>query len=273
MSKTAKTFLFSLDLEDVRRDVKNGSQYRNAVVSNTLIYLEWLQKHNMQSTFFTVGEIADNYPDLIKEIVQKGHEIACHSMHHIPLDKLGEEGFKKDIQENLEALYKAGAKNIDGFRAPVFSLTEKTKWAYPILKENGFTYSSSVLAASSPLYGWPGFGTQEKEVNGILEIPVSLTRLGPKTMPFGGGVYFRILPWFITKKAFNASNKVIGYFHPYDLDTHQERFMHSGINDSSFFNLLMYRNRNKVITRLDELMEQGWHINTYSEYLKAIKNV
>ena len=263
-----KTYLFSIDLEDVRRDVENGHQYRDAVVSNTLIYLEWLKKHQSHCTFFTVGEIARDYPDLIKEITSQGHEIACHSMHHIPLDKLGEQQFEKDLNENIEALSKAGASGIKGFRAPVFSLTDKTKWAYPILKKCGITYSSSVLSAPSPLYGWPGFGTDQKEMDGVWEMPVNLTSLGPKKIPFAGGVYFRILPWFLIKKAFNHCQEVIGYFHPYDLDIHQEKFLHAGINGSSLFNFLMYYNRKKVISRLDKLMQNGWEIKTYKHYLK-----
>jgi polysaccharide deacetylase family protein (PEP-CTERM system associated) len=272
MSKN-KHYLFSIDLEDVRRDVKDGHQYRDAVVSNTLIYLEWLRKYKMHCTFFTVGEIAEQYPDLVKEIVQQGHEIASHSMHHIPLDKLGKEAFKKDIVQNKEALLKAGAHEVKGFRAPVFSLTQKTSWAYSVLAENDFTYSSSVLPAQNPLYGWADFGKVNKKVDGILEMPVTLASFGPKTVPFGGGVYFRVLPWFFTKKAFQKSDTIIGYFHPYDLDVHQETFMHAGINNSSFFNALMYRNRNKVIDRLDKLMADNWKIITYEEYLKTIEHV
>lgn len=264
----SKTYLFSIDLEDVRRDVVDGNQYKDAVVSNTLTYLDWLDKSKSKCTFFTVGEIAENYPDLIKEISLKGHELACHSMHHIPLDKQNEKSFDLDIQKNIEALVKAGASNITGFRAPVFSLIESTKWAYAILKKNGIKYSSSVLSAENPLYGWPEFGTAQKEVDGVWEIPVSLMSFGPKAIPFAGGVYFRILPWIITKRAFRQNKEVFGYFHPYDIDTEQEQFMHAGINDSTFYNKLMYRNRHKLLPRLDQLMKGNWEIRTYQDYLK-----
>lgn len=267
MSQT-KTYLFSIDLEDVRRDVENGHQYRDAVVSNTKKYLDWLARHNAHCTFFTVGEIAVKYPELIQEIQSKGHELACHSMHHIPLDKLSPEEFDKDLEQNIEALIKAGAKEIKGFRAPVFSLTENTGWAYPILKKHGITYSSSVLAANNPLYGWKEFGEEQKEIEGVWEIPVSLASFGPKTVPFAGGVYFRVLPWFFTKNAFKNAHEAIGYFHPYDLDEAQENFMHAGINNSRFFNHLMFRNRAKLLPRLDVLMKKDWEIVTYQNYLK-----
>lgn len=262
-----KTYLFSIDLEDVRRDVKDGHQYRDAVESNTIKYLDWLDKYNAQCTFFTVGEIAENYPSLIKEIQNRGHELACHSMHHIPLDKLNPNEFEKDLGANIEALIKAGAMDIKGFRAPVFSLTKKTSWAYAILKKLGISYSSSVLSAANPLYGWKEFGKEQKVIDGVWEMPVSLTKIGPKELPFGGGVYFRVLPWFITNSAFKSSTEVIGYFHPYDLDVDQEKFMHAGINNSNFFNHLMYRNRKKLLPRLDKLMQDNWNIITYQEYL------
>ncbi len=266
--KPTKTYLFSIDLEDVRKDVENGQQYRDAVVSNTHKYLDWLDKHNAHCTFFTVGEIAEKYPELIQEIQSKGHELACHSMHHIPLDKLSPEEFEKDIHQNIEALLKAGAKDIKGFRAPVFSLTEKTNWAYSILKKQGLSYSSSVLAANNPLYGWKEFGEEQKEIDGMWEMPVSLAQFGPKTIPFAGGVYFRVLPWFFTKRAFKNSTEALGYFHPYDLDFEQEAFMHAGINNSRFFNHLMYRNRAKLLTRLDFLMKDNWKIISYQNYLE-----
>lgn len=262
-----KTYLFSIDLEDVRRDVENGDQYKDAVVSNTHKYLDWLAKNNAHCTFFTVGEIADKYPELIQEIQAKGHELACHSMHHIPLDKLSPEEFSKDIHQNIEALLKAGAKEIKGFRAPVFSLTKKTSWTYSVLKKQGISYSSSVLAANNPLYGWKEFGVEQKEVDGVWEMPVSLAKFGPKTVPYAGGVYFRVLPWFFTKKAFKGANEALGYFHPYDLDVDQENFMHAGINSSKFFNHLMYRNRARLLPRLDSLMKKDWEIITYQNYL------
>lgn len=263
-----KTYLFSIDLEDVRRDVVNGQQYRDAVVANTHKYLAWLKKHKSYCTFFTVGEIAESYPELIQEIQNQGHELACHSMHHIPLDKMSPEEFSKDLEQNIKALEKAGAKNIKGFRAPVFSLIQNTSWAYPILKKHGIEYSSSVLAAHNPLYGWKEFGEEQREVDGVWEMPVSLGKFGPKSIPFGGGIYFRILPWFYTRYAFKKSEEVLGYFHPYDLDSEQEKFMHAGINESKLFNYLMYRNRSKLLPRLDKLMKDGWEIISYQNYLE-----
>ncbi|MCI5158850.1 MAG: hypothetical protein D3906_10515 [Candidatus Electrothrix sp. AUS1_2] len=101
---------------------------------------------------------------MIAEIVAAGHEIACHGSRHVQLDKLSPQQFRADLRENLRALQDAGATAIHGFRVPTFSLTAKTAWAHEVLAELGFTYSSSILPARNPLYGWPEFGSKAKEV-------------------------------------------------------------------------------------------------------------
>lgn len=268
-------FLFSVDLEDVRDGVTNGYSYKERVVPNTLKYLDWLKKNNFKCTFFTVGTIAERYPDLIKEIINSGHEIACHTYSHIPLDKQTPESFKKDINANINALVKAGALNVQGFRAPIFSLTQSTQWAYSVLEDAGIKYSSSVLPAKNPLYGWENFGiTPKKMNNGIIEIPISLNKFGPLTIPFAGGVYFRCLPFLFIKnsfvKNFHSNVPVLSYFHPYDLDTEQEKFMHAGINESKFYNFLMYYNRKNMIKRLDKILDLNIEIMPYADYIKNL---
>lgn len=270
-------FLFSLDLEDVRENVVNGFSYKDRVVENTHLYLNWLRKKDAQCTFFTVGKIAERYPDLIKHIIDCGHEIACHSYSHITVNKFSRAEFKLDLEKNLEALYKAGAKNIVGFRAPVFSITEQTAWAHQVLEETGFKYSSSVLPAKNPLFGWEDFGKKPKLIDGKLwEIPITLGKLGPLNFPTAGGVYFRVFPWMALKqnikKCFSLHEPLLSYFHPYDADVHQEKFMHDGIDNSKFYNYLMYFNRKNVFNRLDKIDEFGAEIIPYKDYIKTLEN-
>lgn len=276
LSKVNKgQFLFSIDLEDVRLGMPDGNGYKARVPANTEQYLKWLQKNKSKCTFFVVGNMAEAYPSLIKEIITEGHEIACHTQSHITLDKHTPESFKNDLQKNIGNLKSAGAENIKGFRAPVFSLTHKTQWAYKVLKELEFRYSSSVLPAKNPLFGCEEFGKNTKEVNGVLEIPMTLSKVGPASLPVAGGVYFRVLPWIILKKALKKmkeNSPVLGYFHPYDIDTEQEKFMHPGINNSWFYNQLMYYNRKNVFDRLDLVMDMGFQIITYSNYVSKYKN-
>jgi polysaccharide deacetylase family protein (PEP-CTERM system associated) len=264
-------FLFSVDLEDVRDGVREGKKYNDRVEINTLQYLEWLSKKRAKCTFFIVGEIANRYPHLIKEIINSGHETAGHSFNHTPVEKLKPDAFKRDLS-NINALLKAGANNVNGFRAPVFSITENTVWAYRVMEECGITYSSSVLPAKNPLYGWQEFGIKIKQISNIIELPISLNSFGPLNIPFAGGVYFRCMPfgWIMNsfKKKIKYNNPVLSYFHPYDIDTLQEKFMHGGIHESRFFNYLMYFNRSNMFKRLDKVMNTGLTIMRYDDYLK-----
>ena len=265
-------FLFSVDLEDIRFLMEDGLGRPERVPANVHGYLEWLKSHGFRCTFFVVGDVAEAYPSLIREIFEKGHEIACHGYRHIPLDQQTPDQFRNLLEANRNALTRAGAKNIQGFRAPIFSLTEKTAWAYEVLKDLGFTYSSSVLPAKNPFYGWPEFGRRPKMIDGILEIPMTVRRFGPYRIPTAGGVYFRVLPAFFIrrsiKKIFRANRPLAGYFHPYDIDTEQERFMHPEINDSRFYNYLMYYNRKNVFRRLDAIVKRGFTICPYAEYVR-----
>lgn len=268
-------FLFSIDLEDVRQSVINGHNYKDRVVVNTLQYLEWLEKNNYTCTFFIVGTIAEKYPDLIKEIIKRKHEIACHSYSHTPLDKQNVDSFKKDLEQNINALIKSGANQIKGFRAPVFSLTKKTAWAHDVISDCGLTYSSSVLPADNPLYGWKEFGTEARKINdNLLEIPITLDKFGPLNIPFAGGVYFRCLPFFLIKSSFKKffynNHPVLSYFHPYDLDIEQEKFMHAGINNSRVYNFLMYYNRANLLNRMNKILKLDVEIMTYDKYINTI---
>jgi len=219
-------YLFSIDLEDIRDMVPNGHQYEERLPETTNQYLNFLSENKAKVTFFVVGDVARNYPEIIQQIIHEGHEIACHSDKHIPLDELGEDRFKKDLDTNINALLKAGATNIQGYRAPIFSLTKTTSWAYKYLAEAGITYSSSVLPANNFQYGWEGFGKDPVTIENVLEIPMSILNNQRFPYPFGGGAYFRVLPTFLIKKAFKRAfqqNKtVLGYFHPYDIDTEQK---------------------------------------------------
>jgi polysaccharide deacetylase family protein (PEP-CTERM system associated) len=254
---TENIFLFSVDLEDVRDFIPGGRQYREAVTANTIKYLDWLDKMNAKATFFIVGKTARDYPDIIKEIIRKGHETACHTDTHIHLTKQTKDSFKKDCENFLDTMARLGAISVRGFRAPTFSMVEQSKWAYEVLHGLGFTYSSSVLPSDNPIFGWPGF-KGEGYYEGIYELPMNIGAF-PFKVPFGGGVYFRFFPLFILKRLFQATfnnNKpVLSYLHPYDVDTAQERFMHPHLNDSKILNRLMYVNRDEVFDKMEYLLK------------------
>lgn len=252
--------LLSVDLEDVRDWVKDGYRYREGVPENTRRYLDQFRAWGVKATFFIVGRVARRYPELIQEIADGGHELACHGDMHLQLDKLSPQSFKEDLEENLAALDPFKKDRIKGFRAPTFSLTRSTSWAHDILADMGFVYSSSVLPAKNPLYGWPEFGPECRKMKGELwELPTTLHQLPGLHVPMAGGVYFRVLPFFITRWAIGRSiakgQPVITYFHPYDIDTRQERFMHPDLGEKKHLNMLMYIGRGKVLQRLDRLLK------------------
>jgi polysaccharide deacetylase family protein (PEP-CTERM system associated) len=267
-------FLFSIDLEDVRYWMDDGLKYSERVPLMIERYLDFLDKHNSQATFFVVGDVARVYPALIAKIAGKGHEIACHSNKHLPLVKMDASSFKADLTENIKLLNDAGIKEVHGFRAPIYSMTEKTVWAYKVLADLGFTYSSSVFPAKNPMYGWPGFNNEPQFIeNGIWEIPITLFKSKMISVPVAGGVYFRTLPFFITKKLLRSKWEkglpVLGYFHPYDIDEGQEHFMHPGINNSRIYNFFMYYHRKRVFPRLEKVLKNDVSIITYLDYVKS----
>lgn len=263
--------LLGIDLEDVRDWVKDGFSYREAVPANTRRYLDQFAAWGIKATFFVVGEAARRYPRLIAEIAAAGHEIACHGDKHLQLDKLSPQRFKEDLRNNMLALQDAGGKAVHGFRAPTFSLTAKTAWAHDVLAEQGFIYSSSVLPARNPLYGWPEFGRAAREMRkGFWELPITLQNIPGLATPVAGGVYFRVLPFLLTKwaisRTINAGQPVLTYFHPYDIDVQQERFMHPDLGGKKHLNLLMYIGRDKVFSRLNALRGR-FPFLSYNEYV------
>lgn len=256
---------FGIDVEDPRLLLgAGGAAHRPQVPRLTEAYLDFLDSVGGTGTFFIVGDVARAHPELVARIAAAGHEIACHSDRHVPLAMLGPDGFREDTLRNLDALAAAGAGPVTGYRAPCFSLTAETRWAFAILAELGFEYSSSVLPARNPISGWPGFGTAARRIDGLVELPVTLlSRLLP--LPFGGA-YFRALPWPLLAMALRARRRsgapILTYHHPYDLDPDQE-FDHPGFARWSPYGLVMHAGRAKVVPRLRKAAALGFEFVRY----------
>lgn len=251
--------------------IAEGERYAPRVAANLDRYLEVLDRQRVRCTFFTVGEIASRQPELVAMLASRGHEVACHGDEHIPLERLGREGFRDDLRRAVDALERAGAGPVSGFRAPVMSLTPRTPWAHEVLAELGFAYSSSVVPAGTALYGWPGFPSACVRTDaGVWEIPVSVLG-GRHGVPFLSGVYFRLLPFPLVRAAFrralDAGRPAAGYLHPYDVDTEQERFLHPGLGGSRLLNRLMYWRRGSVCARLERLLCDGAEVMPYRDYV------
>ena len=268
----APTLLLGIDLEDVRLMIPDGTRYRERLPHNTERLLALFAERGLRCTFFTVGDVARRYPDLVREIAGAGHEIACHGDDHTPLDRLGPEGFRADLERCLDSLAKAGVPVVKGFRAPMGSLTESTRWAYEILAELGFEYSSSVIPARLLFYGWPAFGDDRpRRMDGIWELPLTLTGPALLKMPLAAGVFLRAIPLplieFLVRRRIRAGDPVVGYLHPYDIDHEQERFRHPEIGESRFLHRLMYFNRHDTMRRLERLFDSGAQLRPYGDYV------
>lgn len=265
-------YLFSVDVEDPRLELPDGERHPPRVPSLVESYLGFLRRHGGKGTFFFVGEVARRHPGLVARIAVEGHEIGCHSDSHVPLDRLGGARFRDDVERNLDALRKAGAGEVAGYRAPCFSLTAQTGWAYEALARLGFAYSSSVLPARSPLYGHPGFGAGPRLIEGVVELPVTLLPWPILKVPVGG-LYFRALPRPVLRAALTRFRRrgeaVAGYHHPYDIDTEQ-RFTHAGFRRWGPFDLLMRANRGAVLPRLEMVGSLGFAFAAYGAHARRV---
>lgn len=264
-------FLFSIDLEDIRHRSPNGERYQERVPQMTERYLQFLLDNNSRCTFFVVGQVVRAYPDLIRKIVDAGHEIALHTDSHITLDCMTPEQLREDTIQLLDSLRSIGITDILGFRAPCFSLLPSTTWAYSVLHKLGLRYSSSVLPSSNPRFGWSGHSEEPSLNDGVIELPMTVWSLGRFGIPLGGGVYFRALPrpliWLAFRWQLLQQKDVLGYFHPYDIDYNQERYPHPDVIGNWFYDFLLFFNRQSVFSRLKMIIEMGFEIVPYRQYL------
>lgn len=206
------------------------------VVRNTHRILDLFDENNIKATFFTLGWVAERYPALIKRIIKDGHELACHGYEHTRVTEQTPVQFREDISRAKKILETLSGTEVKGYRAASYSIGSENLWALDILKEEGFKYSSSIYPVKHDLYGMPDaprFIYEPIEDQDFKEIPISTVRFGNKNLPCGGGGFFRLYPYSISKWAFNYINKKekqagIFYFHPWEIDPEQPR--QNGLN-------------------------------------------
>ncbi|WP_448556449.1 XrtA system polysaccharide deacetylase [Thalassotalea montiporae] len=199
------------------------------VEQNTYRLLELFDQYNARATFFTLGWVAEQCPQLIKDIVAQGHELASHGYDHQRAIMMTREQFKQDVAKSKDLLEQASGEQILGYRAPSFSIGEQNVWAYDVLAELGFEYSSSTYPIEHDLYGvphWPRFKFRRDE--GIVEIPVPTIRKNGSNIGIGGGGYFRLYPYSFSKRRIDKylsqeSAPYSFYFHPWEIDPEQPR--------------------------------------------------
>ncbi|HPM42762.1 MAG TPA: DUF3473 domain-containing protein [Candidatus Omnitrophota bacterium] len=202
--------------------------YECRVLPNTRKLLDILSSHNVRATFFILGWVADKYPELIKEIDYRGHEIASHGYWHRLVYKMTPGEFEEDLSMSLKSIEGITKKKVKGFRAPSWSINKDSSWAMDILKDSGMQYDSSVFPAFRDKGGMPDANRFIYHWgNGLLEFPCSTVRFAGANIPVAGGGYFRLYHYNMTKWAIENINKeghpAMVYIHPWEIDPDQPR--------------------------------------------------
>ena len=184
--------------------------------------LETLDKQGVKATFFCTGLMAKDFPQIIKQIYGKGHEVGCHSHHHTWMNKMTEAEACEDTHAAVDALEQCIGQKVLSYRAPAFSIGENNKWMFEILAENGITTDASIYPAARDFGGFPGFGSKTPcmiEFNGVRvkEFPISTTLFMGKEFAYSGGGYFRFFPLGFVKGKMSKADYAICYFHIGDL--------------------------------------------------------
>jgi polysaccharide deacetylase family protein (PEP-CTERM system associated) len=194
--------------------------------------LEMLDRHGVRATFFVLGWVAARHPELIAQIAERGHDVGSHGHLHALVGSLGPDGFKRDLDQSLEAISAATGRDVTSFRAPGFSITPAEDWAFEILASRGITLDASLFLAPRAHGGYPldrdrPFRLELASGRTLLEVPTVPLRLGERSLSFAGGGYLRLWPGPMLHTCFDLAERqgapVMLYLHPRELDPGQPR--------------------------------------------------
>lgn len=274
---------FTIDVEDgvsiAMRDVFGiKTEQTNRVVINTQKILRLLEQHNVKATFFLLGKVAEDFPFLVKEISKLGHELGVHGYNHLQFFKMTPDEALDELTKSKKLLEDISGEEVIGHRAPAFSVIPSTAWAFDIIAESGFEYDSSIMPINGKIYGWPDFSKEIIHIttskgNKLTVVPLSITKILGKEIPFSGGGYLRLFPFSFINNSFKTNGKKrsnILYIHPYELDTERyPEYYFKALKQTTFFRQLKMRsywiNRKKTYFKLEKLL------NNYS--FTTLKNI
>lgn len=230
------------------------------VEDNVLRILDLFDEAQVKATFFTLGWVAKRNGALMRRIADAGHEIASHGYDHARVFTFDRSQFAEDIRTARAILEDAAGVAVTGYRAPSFSIDQRTPWAYLELAEQGYVYSSSVAPVAHDHYGWreaPRFAFKPLPWSSLVEIPVTTALLGGRRLAAGGGGFFRVLPYAFSRWAIRQVNRRDGrpavfYFHPWEVDPDQPRVDHAPVRSR----LRHYTNLAVMADKLRELVNE-----------------
>lgn len=228
------------------------------VVKNTRLLLNIFDEFQSKATFFILGWVAERYPDLVREIDRRGHEVASHGYSHQLIYSQSPDVFREETRRSRMLLQDLTGKSVAGYRAASYSITRKSLWALDILAEEGFVYDSSIFPVHHDNYGIPGSPElphilMSPAGNRMVEFPLSTYRFLGQTLPIAGGGYFRLYPYWLSRFFYRNTNRqnksFVFYLHPWEVDPEQPR-----VKASWFSEFRHYNNLDKCETRLRQLL-------------------
>lgn len=237
----AITNMFTIDVEDyfqvsafaphILRSTWSSMECR--VERNVDRILQLLADHSTKATFFTLGWIAERYPEVVRRIADGGHEIASHGYGHERAHDQTPEEFTADIRLAKLVLEDLSGQEVVGYRAPSFSIGEGNLWAFECLESEGYRYSSSIYPIQHDHYGMPDAPRFAHRIGRLIEVPATTVRMMRRNWPASGGGYFRLMPYSVSRWLLQQVNQKDGepavfYFHPWEIDPEQPRIPNVG---------------------------------------------
>jgi len=261
--KSIKNIL-TIDVEDwymVESDIATWNRYEDRIKLGMSRVLKILRDKEVKASFFVLGYIAENYPEIVRAIKEDGHEIGTHGYSHKPITKHTSSSFEDDIKKSIVALQNVIIDPIEGHRAAQFTVMKETSWAIDILKKLNIKYDSSIFPVKTHLYGVPDaplfpYQVSSEDIikdskSGFWELPLSVFKMIYKSIPVAGGFYLRLFPYPLIKHAIKSINRqgypAVVYLHPWELDVDQPR-----TNELPWYH---YHNLDKVESRFNSLLD------------------
>ena len=252
--------LFTVDVEDwyhpMIKDPAAWAGLEDRIGPPTVALLELLESTGNRATFFVLGCIAERHPELVRRILQGGHEVGTHGQNHLSLQGIDADRFRADLVRSLDVLREAGARDIVSYRAPYFSLNPSTAWALPILAEHGIRIDSSVFPLRTGYYGHGASANRPHRLGPLLEFPIVLPTIAGFRLPLSGGFYSRFFPasWTVAgqEQVRRSGREPMFYIHPWELDSRQPR-----IKVGRFLTFRHYVRLDRTRDMITEVLRRG----------------
>jgi len=270
--------LLGIDFEDwfhpeLIQKVLTNEEKKPEIIKGIDKIIDWLNHYDTYATFFVVGELLEYEPEILDKIIENGHEIGFHTMHHTRLDTLN---FKEKFEEEIKVFDKITSGKSKGFRAPTFSLNESTSWLIDVLESNGYQYDSSIVPAKTSMYGLPNAKKRPYQISSkslenedpkaiITEFPIMITKFLGKKIPAGGGFYVRTLPEKIVENTIKDYEKnnipATFYIHSWELTPEYMPKIRLSAKD----NFITYHNLEKTLSKMSKILEK-FEFTSFNRY-------